>query len=167
MSAVSERLSRVPSRAWMVLAFAVALVLPQLLAGTNDDFLELGLEMDHLEETLADLRKAAASTVLGKDSAGVAKTSAEGELLFYRPAPHGCEACSHKGYRGRIGIYELMMLDEEVRKVILDPAADSKAIQRAARRNGMRVLREDGARQVIAGITSIEEVLAATQAGEM
>jgi type II secretory ATPase GspE/PulE/Tfp pilus assembly ATPase PilB-like protein len=41
------------------------------------------------------------------------------------------------------------------------------AIQRAARRNGMRVLREDGARQVIAGITSIEEVLAATQAGEM
>ena len=134
---------------------------------TNDDFLELGLEMDHLEETLADLRKAAASTVLGKDSAGVAKTSAEGELLFYRPAPHGCEACSHKGYRGRIGIYELMMLDEEVRKVILDPAADSKAIQRAARRNGMRVLREDGARQVIAGITSIEEVLAATQAGEM
>ena len=116
---------------------------------------------------LADLRKAAASTVLGKDSAGVAKTSAEGELLFYRPAPHGCEACSHKGYRGRIGIYELMMLDEEVRKVILDPAADSKAIQRAARRNGMRVLREDGARQVIAGITSIEEVLAATQAGEM
>jgi general secretion pathway protein E len=60
-----------------------------------------------------------------------------------------------------------MMLDDDVRKVILDPAADSKAIQRAARRNGMRVLREDGARQVIAGITSIEEVLAATQAGEM
>ncbi|HMS72685.1 MAG TPA: hypothetical protein PKB03_06580, partial [Baekduia sp.] len=47
MSAVSERLSRVPSRAWMVLAFAVALVLPQLLAGTNDDFL------DALIQTLA------------------------------------------------------------------------------------------------------------------
>jgi general secretion pathway protein E len=134
---------------------------------TTDHFLELGLEMDHLDETLADLRKAAASTVIGKDSAGVAKTSLEGDLVFYQPAPQGCESCSHKGYRGRIGIYELMLLDEDVRKVILDPAADSKAIQRAARRNGMRVLREDGARQVIAGITSIEEVLAATQAGEM
>ena len=45
--------------------------------------------------------------------------------------------------------------------------SDSKTIGQAAQRNGMRVLREDGARQVLAGVTSVEEVLAATQANEM
>ena len=51
-----------------------------------------------------------------------------------------------------------------IRREILR-GSDSKAIQRVARTQGMRVLREDGARQVIAGVTSIDEVLAATQAG--
>lgn len=59
----------------------------------------------------------------------------------------------------------MMLLDEPVRREILK-GSDSKAIQRVARAQGMRLLREDGARQVIAGITSIDEVLAATQAGE-
>jgi general secretion pathway protein E len=57
----------------------------------TDNFLELGLEMERIEETLRDLRIAAASTVLGKDNAGVAKTSAEGELVFYQPSETGCE----------------------------------------------------------------------------
>ena len=60
-----------------------------------------------------------------------------------------------------------MMLDDVVRMFIFDLAADSKALQLSVPRNGMPFLREDGARQVIAGSTSIEEVLAATQAGEM
>ncbi|MBC7173098.1 MAG: type II secretion system protein GspE, partial [Polyangiaceae bacterium] len=85
-------------------------------------------------------------------------------LIFFRHA--GCESCTHTGYRGRKGIYELMMLDEPVRRAILEPEADAKKIQRVARNQGMRLLREDGARQVIAGITSLEEVLAATQAGD-
>jgi general secretion pathway protein E len=84
--------------------------------------------------------------------------------IFYRPA--GCEACAQTGYRGRIGIYELLQVSEEVRKEI-NANSDSTAIQRAGIRGGMRTLRQDGARQVLFGVTSVEEVLAATQAGDL
>ena len=93
-----------------------------------------------------------------------APASNDAELTLYHPA--GCEECSNTGYRGRIGIFELMLIDEPVRHEILNNS-DAKTIQRVAQHQGMRPLREDGARQVIAGITSVEEVLAATQAAEV
>jgi type II secretory ATPase GspE/PulE/Tfp pilus assembly ATPase PilB-like protein len=83
---------------------------------------------------------------------------------FYRPT--GCEACAGTGYRGRLGIYELLVVDESIRREI-NTNSDSKAIHRVAVQRGMRSLREDGGRHVLAGLTSIEEVLAATQAGEL
>jgi general secretion pathway protein E len=83
---------------------------------------------------------------------------------FYKPS--GCEACAHTGYRGRIGIYELLVVNEDVRKEI-NNNSDSTTIARAGMRGGMRSLRQDGARQVIFGVTSVEEVLAATQAGDL
>jgi general secretion pathway protein E len=64
-----------------------------------------------------------------------------------------------------MGIFELMLIDSPVRAEILKKS-DSKTIAQVAQRHGMRVLRDDGARQVLAGVTSVEEVLAATQAGE-
>ena len=79
---------------------------------------------------------------------------------------HGCEACGGTGYKGRVGIFELMLITEAVRREILNDS-DSNTIMRVAQQQGMRTLREDGARKVIAGLTSLEEVLAATQAGEM
>ena len=85
-------------------------------------------------------------------------------LKFYRPK--GCDACGHTGYRGRIGIHELMVIDEPVRREILNNS-DAGAIQRAACARGMRTLRDDGARHVAMGTTSLEEVLAATQGGEL
>jgi general secretion pathway protein E len=84
--------------------------------------------------------------------------------VFYKPV--GCEACAQTGYRGRIGIYELLVISDAVRKEILNNS-DSNAINRVAAKQGMRSLRQDGARQVLKGITSIEEVLAATQAGDL
>jgi general secretion pathway protein E len=84
--------------------------------------------------------------------------------VFYRPT--GCEACAQTGYRGRVGIYELLVVNDAVRKEILNNS-DSNAITRAAMQNGMRTLRQDGARQVLRGLTSVEEVLAATQAGDL
>jgi general secretion pathway protein E len=84
--------------------------------------------------------------------------------VFYRP--RGCEACAQTGYRGRIGIYELLVINDAVRKEILNNG-DSNSITRAGMQNGMRSLRQDGARQVAHGVTSVEEVLAATQAGEL
>jgi general secretion pathway protein E len=83
---------------------------------------------------------------------------------FYKP--NGCESCAHTGYRGRIGIYELLVINEEVRKEI-NNNSDSTTIARAGMRGGMRTLRQDGARQVVFGITSVDEVLAATQAGDL
>ncbi|MEQ8456245.1 MAG: ATPase, T2SS/T4P/T4SS family [Sandaracinaceae bacterium] len=83
--------------------------------------------------------------------------------VFFRAT--GCEECSHTGYRGRVAISEMLIIDEPVRREILNQA-DAATISRVAQTRGMRSLREDGARLVLTGTTSLEEVLAATQAGE-
>ncbi|MEM7448081.1 MAG: ATPase, T2SS/T4P/T4SS family [Myxococcota bacterium] len=88
----------------------------------------------------------------------------DGRPAFYRPK--GCEHCGHTGYRGRLGIFELMRIDEPIRRAILNNS-DAATIQRISVERGMRILRDDGARQVMGGVTSLEEVLAATQAGEV
>ncbi|MDW8245413.1 MAG: ATPase, T2SS/T4P/T4SS family [Sandaracinaceae bacterium] len=86
------------------------------------------------------------------------------EWVFFKP--RGCEACSGIGYRGRIAIAEILLVDDAVRREILN-RADANQITKTAASRGMRTLREDGARVVAQGITSLEEVLAATQAGDM
>jgi len=73
----------------------------------------------------------------------------------------GCKECSHVGYKGRTGIYELMTLNDEVRDLILKRSATGE-IRDAAVRNGMHTLREAGIRKILAGITTIEEVLGET-----
>ncbi len=80
--------------------------------------------------------------------------------IFYKPK--GCEACGGSGYGGRRGIYELMLIDDAVRPLILKHA-DSNAIRKAAMESGMDTMRDDGARKVLLGKTSVEEVLASTQ----
>lgn len=84
--------------------------------------------------------------------------------VFYRA--RGCQACAETGYTGRIGIYELLVVDEAIRREVLGNS-DAKQITRIANQRGMRTLREDGVRQVLDGRTSIEEVLAATHGGEL
>jgi general secretion pathway protein E len=79
--------------------------------------------------------------------------------IFYRP--RGCDHCGGAGYTGRRGIYELMLIDEPVRALILKHS-DASAIRRAAVESGMDTMRDDGARKVLAGLTSVEEVLSAT-----
>ena len=74
----------------------------------------------------------------------------------------GCSACSGTGYRGRTGIYEILLVSEAIRQLIMKKA-DSTTIGRKAVEEGMRSLREDGARKVIAGITTLEEVVRVTQ----
>ena len=77
----------------------------------------------------------------------------------------GCEACRNTGYRGRTGIYEILMVTDEVRRHITahDPAS---RIKQTAVRQGMRPLREDGWSKVLAGITTLEEVLRVTEEEE-
>jgi general secretion pathway protein E len=74
----------------------------------------------------------------------------------------GCPACKQRGYRGRIGIHELLVVDDAVRNLIMQKA-DASQIRRLATSRGMPTLREDGARKVLEGITTIEEILRVTQ----
>jgi general secretion pathway protein E len=84
--------------------------------------------------------------------------------VFYKQV--GCQACTETGYSGRIGIFELLVIDDAVRREI-GANSDGKKIAHVAVSRGMISLREDGVRQVLAGRTSIDEVLAATHDSEV
>jgi general secretion pathway protein E len=75
--------------------------------------------------------------------------------------PVGCAACGQLGYRGRTGIYELLMLNDQVRRLCLDKS-DAGTIRNAAIEHGMVALRFDGARKVVNGMTTPEEVILMT-----
>jgi general secretion pathway protein E len=74
----------------------------------------------------------------------------------------GCQNCLGTGYRGRTGIFELLVLDDDIRTLILKNY-DSNTIKRTATDKGMLTLRQDGAEKILKGITTIEEVLRVTQ----
>jgi general secretion pathway protein E len=74
----------------------------------------------------------------------------------------GCEACHGSGYRGRIGIFELMELEEQIRASIMRNE-DASKLTALARRNGMRNLREDGWDKIRRGVTTVDEVVRVTQ----
>jgi general secretion pathway protein E len=74
----------------------------------------------------------------------------------------GCKECSGTGYVGRIGIFELMMMDDDIRHLTITDA-DSNALRKQAIQNGMLGLREDGWNKVRAGATTVSEVLRVTQ----
>jgi len=76
--------------------------------------------------------------------------------------PEGCAGCNYSGYRGRVGIFEMMLVDDDIRGLV-SQNIDSKTIKNMAVRKGMHTLRSDGARKVLAGITSVAEVLRATE----
>jgi len=84
----------------------------------------------------------------------------ERTLRFYRA--EGCPTCNYSGYRGREGIFELMIIDDDIRALVTQNI-DSKTIKRTAVKKGMRTLRVDGAAKVLQGITSVAEVLRATE----
>ena len=76
--------------------------------------------------------------------------------------PVGCTVCSSTGYQGRTGIYELLTIDESLRSLIHDGAAEGK-LRDYARARGMQTIRQDGLRWVLKGETSLEEVLRVTR----
>ena len=80
--------------------------------------------------------------------------------VLYRGA--GCRQCQGSGYRGRQGIFEMMLMSDDVRALILD-RSPSHLIRRAATKEGMRSLREDGWRLVGEGITTVDEVMRNTK----
>ena len=94
------------------------------------------------------------------DELGRLGMDSKASYTFYRGA--GCPACSQTGYRGRTGIYELLVLDDDVRRLI-GAKADSSAIKQAAIAKGMITLKQEGAAKVAQGVTTTEEVMRITQ----
>lgn len=81
------------------------------------------------------------------------------KYTFYRPK--GCQKCNNTGYKGRIGIAEILKVTPKIKELILQRAPEAK-IKNAARQEGMRTLQENGMAKVISGVTSLEEVLRVT-----
>jgi general secretion pathway protein E len=91
--------------------------------------------------------------------AGIPRNAVNGQPIYRRK---GCNSCMNTGYRGRTGIFEIMIMDEGVKKLILR-TSDSNQINDEAVRGGMSTLVQDGARKVLEGVTTIEEVLRVTR----
>ncbi|MEY5025176.1 MAG: hypothetical protein RLZZ244_704, partial [Verrucomicrobiota bacterium] len=73
----------------------------------------------------------------------------------------GCDSCRNSGYKGRAGIFEIFIVDDDVRHMINDHATTLQ-LRKRAREMGMRTMREDGIRKVLAGMTTAEEVISVT-----
>src|SRR5579863_10286853 len=91
---------------------------------------------------------------------GVRPEAVKGPI--YRPATSGCRACRGTGYRGRTAIQELMLMDDEVRELVMQKA-DAATIRRACTAHGMTLLRHNGAERILLGETTVEELLRVTQ----
>jgi general secretion pathway protein E/type IV pilus assembly protein PilB len=74
---------------------------------------------------------------------------------------HGCDRCRNTGYKGRMGIFEVFVLDDEIRRMV-NEGLSVTSIRQRARDLGMRTLREDGIRKVLGGLTTPDEVITAT-----
>jgi type IV pilus assembly protein PilB len=81
------------------------------------------------------------------------------DLEAYEPV--GCTRCSHSGYRGRIGLFSVMVMSDEIKSLTVQRAPESE-ISEVARSQGMVTVREDGLQKARAGVTSIEEIARVT-----
>ncbi len=90
------------------------------------------------------------------DELGWDEVIPEGAVDFYGPV--GCTACAKTGYRGRINLNEVMIVDDEIRRLIVERASATQ-VKKAAMENGMQTLLQDGLAKVAMGLTSLEEVL--------
>lgn len=117
------------------------------------DVATLGANFD-MDEILKMLKK------IPELSGQVNAKSTWKNIDFYRPK--GCEQCSKEGYRGRMGIYEVLEMDEEIGKLITSNAS-ADDIEKKAREKGMRTMGEDGFIKATLGTTSLEEVMRVTK----
>lgn len=78
------------------------------------------------------------------------------EITIYKPV--GCPRCSNQGYKGRIGVYEILTLDKDIRNLINSGAKEDEILEKA-KENGMQLLKDDAVLKVLSGDTSIEEML--------
>jgi type II secretory ATPase GspE/PulE/Tfp pilus assembly ATPase PilB-like protein len=140
-------------------------------AGTITRLLDMGFEPFLLSSTLTCLvaqrlirrlcpqcRKAVTPDSVVADQ--LRRLRPQGDITVYEA--QGCKACRGTGYRGRSGIFEIVIISDGIRELILNRAS-SQEIRRQATKEGMRTLLDDGLEKVLMGVTSIAEVLRVTQ----
>lgn len=108
------------------------------------------------------LEKVAASQGIGPDIGEKLSSTPSNITRLYRPHPEGCDECSHSGYKGRMGIYEVLDNSVNVQKLIVANAT-SNTIQDQAIKEGMMTMQVDGFIKALRGQTSIEEILRVTR----
>jgi len=120
----------------------------------------LGVVAQRLIRVLCkDCKEAYTPDEAALSSIGITHDQFKGAVIY---KAKGCEKCFHTGYRGRSGIFEMMVLDSGLKSLILK-TYDSNRIKLEAVRRNMVTLRQDGVQKVLAGISTIEEVLRVTQ----
>jgi type II secretory ATPase GspE/PulE/Tfp pilus assembly ATPase PilB-like protein len=95
--------------------------------------------------------------------AGIKKTGSDKKIKLYRGK--GCKNCFRTGYKGRIGITEILVFTTNIKELVLARVGEFK-IKEAARAEGMKTMREDGLAKVLKGLTTLEEVLRVTASDE-
>jgi type IV pilus assembly protein PilB len=93
---------------------------------------------------------------------GLVPEDVEGKIFYYGK---GCDHCNGTGYRGRLGVYEIMQFNDELRDLVMNHASTA-ALRQVARKEGMKLLRENGLAAVYEGFTTLEEVAKETLATE-
>ena len=116
----------------------------------------LGVLSQRLVRTLCDECKA--EHHINEQEAALLHVAREGTVIY---KPVGCVACNHTGYKGRTGIHEMLLVDETIRNLIHDGKGE-QAIEKYLRQTNPSI-RADGRDKVLAGITSLEEVLRVTR----
>ena len=111
-----------------------------------------------------DCKKPTTPTPQELGELGLGSLEASKDATFF--VGEGCERCFRTGYRGRTGIYELMLVNEQIQDLIYKQQTAGQ-IKRLALESGMQTLRMDGARKALAGMTTVSEVLRVTQADVM
>jgi type IV pilus assembly protein PilB len=137
-----------------------AIVAQRLVRKICPDCIE---EYDPPEEVQADVKKILESLETSKVSIGKDASIAEsikkvstGKIKLYRGK--GCEKCAGTGYKGRIGIFEVLEMSEDIARLVLENASADQ-IEKVAIKDGMLTLMQDGALRVVEGATTLEEVM--------
>jgi type IV pilus assembly protein PilB len=113
-------------------------------------------------ERLSQLENEATQQKIGEDIGPESAIKGGNVTRLFRPSPEGCDNCNHSGYKGRLGIYEVLPSSAEIQKLITTNAT-SDEIQNEAIREGMVTMQMDGLVKALRGQTSVEEILRVTR----
>lgn len=121
-----------------------------------------GLLGEGAKKRVHDLEQQAASQKIGEDIGPELSSTPTTIKRLYRASPEGCDECGHAGYKGRMGIYEVLSNSVEIQKLIVANAT-SNTIQDEAIKEGMMTMQTDGFIKALRGQTSVEEILRVTR----